>query len=72
MGSGAEVGKIALLVEGNHGVLGKVVDQLHFVRLGLVLHELDCFGTGQFKAFQLQLFLADFAHFGFQLLQLGL
>ena len=70
VGTGAEVRKLALLVEGNDGVLRKVVDKLHLVGLALLLHKLHCLLAGQLKALQLQLFLADLPHLCFQLLQL--
>ena len=60
--------KSPLPVEGDHGILGQVVDQFHLV--GLVLHQFQSIKPGQFKALQLQLFLADLAHFGFDGLQM--
>ena len=72
MRPGAEVGKVALLVEGDDGILGEVVDEFHLVGLPTLLHKLDGLGAGQLKTFQLELFFADFAHLGFQLGELGL
>ena len=72
MGAGAEVHKLPLLVEGDHRVLGQVVDELHLVGLPLLLHEGDGLHPGQLEALQLQLLLADLPHLGLQLLQLGL
>ena len=63
MGPGAEVGEVALLIEGDHRVLGEVVDQLHLVGLVHLLHQLQRLRPGQFKALQLLLGLADPAHF---------
>ena len=72
VGAGAQVGELALLVEGDDGVLGQVVDKLYLIGFVLLLHELHGLGPGQLKALQLQLFLADLPHLGFQLGQLGL
>ena len=67
MRTGAEVGELALLVEADDGVLGQVVDELDLERLVLLLHELDGFRARQLKALELELFLADLAHFGLDL-----
>ena len=72
MRAGAQVGEVALFIEGDDGVLGKVVNELHLVGLAALLHKLDGLGAGQLKALQLELFLADFAHLGLQLGELGL
>ena len=72
VGAGAEVHELPLLVEGDHRVLGQVVDELHLVGLALLLHVGDGLLAGQLKALQLQLLLADFPHFHLQLLHLGL
>ena len=69
VGAGAEVGELALLVEGDVGVLREVVDELHLVGLLLLLHELHRLLTGQLKALQLQLLLADLPHLRLQGLQ---
>ena len=69
MGAGAQVGKLALLVEGDVCVLREVVDELHLEGLLLLLHELERLGPGQLKALQLQLLLADLPHLGLDLLQ---
>ena len=63
MRPGAKVGELALTVEGNDGVLRQIVDQLDLVGLLRLFHERDSLGTGQLKALELQLFLADLAHF---------
>ena len=68
-GTGAQVGKLTLLVEGDVGVLRQVVDQLHLVGLLLLLHILDGLGAGQLEALQLQLLLADLAHLRLDLRQ---
>ena len=67
MRAGAEVGKVALLIEADGRVLGQVVDKLDLIRLLALLHELDGLVTGQLKALKLQLLLADLAHLGFKL-----
>ena len=72
MGPGAQVGEIALPVEGDDRVLRQVADQLHLVGLVLLLHKGQRVRPGQLEALQLQFFLADLAHFSLQLLQLGL
>ena len=69
VGTGAQVGELALLIEGDVGVLGQVVDQLHLEGLALLLHELDGLLPGQLKPLQLQLLLADLPHLGLDLLQ---
>ena len=62
VGTGAQVGELALLVEGDVRVLRQVVDELHLVGLLLLLHELDGLFPGQLEALQLQLLLADLPH----------
>ena len=62
--AGAEVGELALGVEGNVRVFGKIVDQLDLIRLVLFLHIFDGFLARQLEALELQLFLADLAHLG--------
>ena len=68
MGAGAEVRKLALLVEADGGVLRQVVDELHLEGLTLLLHELHGLRPGQLKALQLQLLLADLPHLALNLL----
>ena len=68
MGAGAQVGELALLVEGDVGIGGQILDQLHLVGLALLLHELDGLFPGQLKPLQLQLLLADLAHLALDLL----
>ena len=69
MGAGAQVGELALLIEGDVGVLGQILDQLHLEGLRLLLHELNGLGPGQLEPLQLQLLLADLPHLGLDLLQ---
>ena len=47
VGTGAQVGELALLVEGDVGIGGQILDQLHLVGLTLLLHELDGLFPGQ-------------------------
>ena len=63
--TGAEVGELALLVEADDGILRQVVDELDLERLFLFFHKLDGLGARELKALELELFLADFAHLGF-------
>ena len=69
MGAGAQIGELALLVEGDVGVLRQIMDQLHLVGLALLLHELDGLFPGQLEPLQLQLLLADLPHLCLDLLQ---
>jgi len=62
----AEVGELTLTVEADDGVLRQVVDELHLIGLLLLLHELDGFLARQLEPLELQLFLADLAHLGFE------
>ena len=61
MGASAQIRKITLLIKRNHCIFGQIVDQLHFI--GLVFHQCQRLRARQFKTLQLQLFLADLAHF---------
>ena len=70
MGAGAQIGELALLIKGDVGVGGQVVDELHLVGLLPLLHELQCLLTGQLEALQLQLLLADLPHFRLDLGQI--
>ena len=70
MRAGAQVDELALLVEGDMGIGGQVVDELHLVGLLLLLHELQGLLAGQLEALQLQLLLADFAHLRLDLRQM--
>ena len=69
MGTGAQVGELALLVEGDVGVLGQVVDELHLEGLALLLHELQGLSTGQLEPLQLQLLFTNLPHLRLDLLQ---
>ena len=72
VGSGAQVHELALLVEGDVGVLGQIVDEFHLVGLFLFLHVLDGLGAGQLEALQLQLLFTDLTHFSLDLAQVVL
>ena len=67
--TGAEVGELALGVEGDDRVLRQVVDELHLVGLALGLHVGDGLGSGLLGALQVQALLADLLHLGLDLLQ---
>ena len=67
MGTGAQVGELALLIEGDMGILRQILNELHLVGLALFLHELDGLRPGQLKALQLQLLLADLPHLSLDL-----
>ena len=58
----AQVGELALLVEGNGSVFRQIVNQLYLVRLLALFHELDGLCARQLEALELLLLLADFAH----------
>ena len=66
----AQVGELALLVEGDRSVFGQVVDQLYLVRLLALLHELDSFLTRKLEALELFLLLADLTHLGLECVQM--
>ena len=63
--AGAQVHKIALLIEGDRRVLGQIADELYLVGLALFLHKADGFLAGQLEALQLEVLLDDVLHFLF-------
>ena len=65
MRTGAQVHKIALLIEGDRRVLGQIADELHLVGLALFLHKANGFLAGQLEALQLEVLLDDVLHFLF-------
>ena len=67
--AGAEVGEFALTVERDVCIFGQILNQLDLIRLFLLFHKLDGFVARQLKELELQLFLADLAHLGFQFRQ---
>ena len=62
----AEVDEFALSVEADDLSLGQFVDQLNLIRLVPLGHEFNRLGAGQFEALDLQVFLDDFLHLGFE------
>ena len=65
--SGTEVGKVALLVEGDSLAFGKVFDKLYLVGLILFLHKRNSLVARQSEALNTKIFLYDLLHFGFKL-----
>ena len=65
----AQIGEVALLIEGYDRVLGQVVNKLDLVRLFTLFHEFYCFLARKLESFKLYLFLADLAHLGLDLLE---
>ena len=51
VGTGAQIGEIALLIEADDSVLGQIVNELYFIGLFLLFHEFDSFSARQLKAF---------------------
>ena len=66
----AQIGEIALTIEGDHRVLGQIVDQLDLVRLTFGLHQFQRLGAGQLKALERVIRLDDALHFLFDLLEI--
>ena len=64
MGANAHVDVVALLVERDAGVLGKVADVLDLVLLATLLHELDGLGARKLEHGELEVLLADLLHLG--------
>ena len=60
----AHVDVLALLVEGDAGVLGKIADVLHLVLLAALLHEGDGLLAGKLEGGELEVLLADLLHLG--------
>ena len=69
MRAGAEINEFTLTVKRDNGVLRQVIDELDLIRLVALLHELQRFGARKLKALETQLFLADLAHLGLELLE---
>ena len=67
-----EVCEIALLIEGNYRILGKVVYKLHLVRLAFLFHEFNSLCARKLKALQRQVLLTYSLHFLFDSLQIFL
>ena len=70
MRSGAQVYKVALLIERNHCVLRQIVDQLNFVRLVSFFHILDGLSPWQFKSFKGIICLYDLLHLFLDLIEI--
>ena len=70
MGTGAQVREFPLGVEGNDGVLGQILDELHLVGLVFLLHIGDGLGAGLLTALQMQPLFADFLHLRLNLVQM--
>ena len=67
MRAGAEVGKIALLIEADRFAFRQVFDEFHLVGFFLFLHQGDRFRARQFKTLDGPVFLDDLLHFLFDL-----
>ena len=67
MRANAHVDVLALLVEGDAGVLGKVADVLYLVLLATLLHVGNGLGAGQLVGLELEVLLADLGHLGLDL-----
>ena len=63
MRSCTQIHEVALLVEGNHGVLRQILNQFHLIRFVLLFHKFDGFFSRQFKSFQRIVCLYDLLHF---------
>ena len=69
MRAGAQIGKLALLVEAYGRIFRQIPDELDLVGLVLLLHELYGLFAGQLEALYGQLLLAYLAHLGLELLE---
>ena len=67
MRSAAKVGERTLLVEGDNGVFGEVVDELYLILLLVARHELDCLFSGQLETLYGGVGLDYLLHFGLYL-----
>ena len=70
VGAGAQVGELALGVEGDGGIFRQILNQLHLIRLVLLLHIADGFCPGLLAADNGQPLLADFLHLRLNLFQM--
>ena len=70
MGAGAQVGELALGVEGDDGVLGQVLNKLHLVGLVFLLHVSNGLWAGLLAALQVQPLLTNFLHLRLNLIQM--
>ena len=63
MRSAAKIGEIALLIERNHAVLGKVFDELNFIRLFVLFHQSDCLFSRKLESFDCEIGFDYLLHF---------
>ena len=69
MGTCAKVNKLALAVEADNSVFGKLLDELNLVGLVLFCHKCDSLCAGELKTLDAQVFAHDLLHFGFDILE---
>ena len=72
MGACAEVGELALRIEGDHLVLGQILNQLHLIVLTLLTEECNRLCTGNLAADKRQILLDDLLHFLFDITKIGI
>ena len=72
MGACAEVGELALRIEGDHLVLGQILNQLHLIVLTLLTEECNRLCTGNLAADKRQVLLDDLLHFLFDITKIGI
>ncbi len=70
VGTGAQVGELALGVEGDDRILGQIVDELDLIGLFPRFHIGNGLSAGLFAALKMQALLADLLHLGLDLLQM--
>ena len=63
----AEIHKIALTIEANHGVFGQVANEFHLIGLILFLHEANSLLAGEFETLKRQVFGNYLCNFLFNL-----
>lgn len=71
MGAGAEIGKIALLIEGNDGILRQILYQLYLIAFSSFLKHFDGGLTADLFADQRNILLYDPFHFLLDIPQVG-
>ena len=69
MRAGAQIDKVALLIERDYGVLRQIVDQLDFVRLAFFFHVFNGFCSRKLESFQRIVGLRDLFHFFLDLVE---
>ena len=65
----AEVGELALTVEADHCIVGKLLDKLNLIRLILFGHKGDSLGARKLKTLDLKVFAHDLLHLVFDILK---